>query len=414
MPQTVSTSTSGSKDAGPSRRKLADVLLGWKSVQQLLRTPLFYKLLLANAALIALAGVSTVLLTPTLLGAGEVTAVAAVSLFALLVFVLGSATNAYVIRTALSPLEALEETALKVQGGDYTVRAPLSVLADDDLERLIRLFNHVLDGVEAYRTRRRELSLRVLQAEERERERVAHELYAGTAQTLAGVLVRMRVANRIRDPSQAVAVLDEVRDEVAGALEEIRAMARQLRPPELDELGVRAALEAHARYLTEGRRITVAFRGRIPETCLSEDAGLALFRIVQEALSNAVLHSGGSTVQVSFLPSERGMVGEVLDDGQGFDPDRTLFSGSGGFGLLGMRERAGYVSGSLSVDSGPGEGTRVRVVIPWSAGGADVVDEDEEELPSEAFDATPSLWRFEEDTSTGTAGRSVEAPRFHA
>jgi signal transduction histidine kinase len=340
--------------------------------------PLFHKLLLANGLLVGGAGVVVFLGASLLGGLGERAATIASLLFLTLVLLLGALVNAIVIRLALSPLEALEHTALRVQEGDYTARAPDSPLADEAMERLVRLFNHVLDGVEAYRVRRQELAIRVLQAEERERERVAHELYQGTAQTLAGVLVRLRLAERCADPAELATSVSGVRDAVAHALDEIRGVARQLRPPELDELGVRAALEAHGRYLTEGRGIRVAFRGRVPESCLGRDATLALFRIVQEAISNAVLHSGGTTVLVSFRPEEPGIVAEITDDGCGFDPERTLLGGSGGFGLLGMRERAGYVAGTLAVDSTPTGGTTVRVIVPWST--EPPARRDEEEL----------------------------------
>jgi two-component system sensor histidine kinase UhpB len=232
---------------------------------------------------------------------------------------------------------------------------------------VITLFNEVLDWVELDRSRRATLSLKVLQAEERERERLGRALYAGTAQTLAGVLVRMRVAARTTDADQNAAILEEVRGEVASALDEIRRMARRLHPPELAEIGVGAALEAHARHLVEGSPIQMSFEGRVPEGGLSPDARLVLLRVVQEALSNAVLHSGGSRVHTRFQSTPEGFLTEVVDNGRGFNLDRPqLFSGSGGLGLLGMRERAAYVSAALAVDSGGGAGTRIRLLIPWS------------------------------------------------
>ena len=286
--------------------------------------PLFHKLLLANGLLVGAAGATVLGAASWLGGLGGGAAAGAGAFFGIVVLILGAVVNALVIRLALSPLSALEETAVKVQEGDYTARAPSSPLADQGMERLVGLFNHVLDGVEAHRARRREVALRVLQAEEGERERVAHELYAGTAQTLAGVLVRLRVSDRSADTYRLRSALREVRDEVAQALDEIRGVARQLRPPELDELGVRAALEVHGRYLTEGRRIHIGFSGRVPKDCLTRDACLGLFRIVQEALSNAVLHSGGSTVGVAFSSTESGLSAEVSDDGSGFDPGPDL------------------------------------------------------------------------------------------
>lgn len=335
--------------------------------RRLLRVSLFYKLFLANATIIALFGVAAVLLTTRAVSLGGLAPVAAVEVIGLLALGLTALANAFVIRLALSPLSALEDTARLVRQGDLRARVPSSPLADADLEGVIQLFNEVLDVIEADRARRTELSLRVLQAEERERERVARELYAGVAQTLAGVLVRMRMVDRIRELRQGISVLEEVRDEVARALDEVRLVARQLRPPELDELGVLAALEAHARHLTDDGRTRVCFEGNVPEDSLSADGSLALFRIVQEALSNAILHAGGMRVRVSFTPTWRGLLTEIADDGRGFDTDRALLAGSGGLGLLGMRERAGYVGGTLSVESAPGDGARVLLLVPWAA-----------------------------------------------
>jgi two-component system sensor histidine kinase UhpB len=222
----------------------------------------------------------------------------------------------------------------------------------------------MLDSLSAHRARQQELARRVLESEERERQRIAHELYSGTAQTLAGVLVRLRIAERHLS-SSAHDSIHEIREEVVSALEEIRGVARRLRPPELDELGVRAALEAHARSMTDGKRMDVRFDGVVPP--LSRETSLALFRIAQEAITNAVLHSGADAVTVRFAVEGGSLVTEVADDGCGFEPAAALTPSGQSLGLFGMHERAGYVQGELSLESGPGRGTRVRVVLPVNA-----------------------------------------------
>jgi two-component system sensor histidine kinase UhpB len=340
-------------------------LLRWRVARRALRVSLFKKLFFANAAGLVLLGGGAALLAARWVRIGSIPPVAAIQILLVAALALCALANAVLIRLALSPLAALEETARRFQQGEAGARVPESPLADEDLGRVMDLFNQVLEWAEADRTRRTELSLRVLHAEERERERFGRALYAGTAQTLAGVLVRMRLATGSRGGVDAGA-LDEVRREVAAALEEVRSLARRLHPPELEELGVAAALEAHARHVTEGRPIRATFEGAIPEDRLSDGAHLVLFRVVQEALSNAVLHSGGSSVRTRFRSTGRGFLAEIVDDGRGFEPDRVLLSGEGGLGLLGMRERAGYVAGALSVDSDAG-GTAVRLLIPWKA-----------------------------------------------
>jgi signal transduction histidine kinase len=331
------------------------------SARPLLRLSVFWKIFLANVVLVALGtGVGLVLavgMHDAGIGTIAVTAVAAGGV----VILLAVGINAILVRLALRPLESLERTARRVGAGELDARAADSPLADSGLLGVTEVFNQMLDSLSAHRARQQELARRVLESEERERQRIAHELYSGTAQTLAGVLVRLRIAERHLS-SSANGSINEIREEVVSALEEIRGVARRLRPPELDELGVRAALEAHARSMTEGRRMDVRFEGTVPN--LSRESSLALFRIVQEAITNAVLHSGADTVVVRFAVEGSRVVAEVADDGCGFEPSAALTPSGQSLGLFGMHERAGYVQGELSLESGPGRGTRVRVVLP--------------------------------------------------
>lgn len=328
-----------------------------------LRLSLFWKIVLANVVLMAVATVTGAALVSGAEGVTSGVLSPAALAIVVLVILASVLVNALLVRLALSPLEALAETAVRVGRGEVEARAGDSPLADIRLHRATEVFNEMLDSLSANRTRQQELARRVLESEERERQRIAHELYSGTAQTLAGVLVRLRIAERHLS-SGANGSIIEIREEVVSALEEIRGVARRLRPPELDELGVRVALEAHARSLGEGRRIEVRFQGEVP--ALSRESSLALFRIVQEGLSNAVLHSGADTVQVTFTRQGESVVAEIVDDGTGFDLGTALAHTEQSLGLFGMHERAGYVQGELSLESGPGRGTRVRVVIPFT------------------------------------------------
>jgi two-component system sensor histidine kinase UhpB len=327
----------------------------------LLRVTVFWKIFLANVALVFVgAGMGAVLAMRMHEASTSTLAVTAVTLASVVIF-LGVLVNAILVKTALSPFQALEETARRVGRGETDARAEESPLADSALARVTGVFNEMLDALSANRTRQQELARRVLESEERERQMIAHELYSGTAQTLAGVLVRLRIAERHLTGGGNGSIV-EIREEVVNALEEIRAVARRLRPPELDELGVRVALEAHARSMTEGRRMEIRFQGEVP--ALSRESSLALFRIVQEALTNAVLHSGADAVEVTFTTEDASVVVEVVDDGCGFDLGTALTQTGQSLGLFGMHERAGYVQGELSLESGPGRGTRVRVVLP--------------------------------------------------
>ena len=329
----------------------------------MLRLSLFWKIVLSNAALVALAAIVGASFASGVEGAVPRPVAIAAAAVGILVVAASVLLDAWLVRLALSPLHDLEKAAARFGRGDVDARAPGSPLADARLRRVTDTFNEMLDSLSANRTRQQELARRVLESEERERQRIAHELYSGTAQTLAGVLIRLRIAERHLS-SGADGSITEIREEVVSALEEIRGVARRLRPPELDELGVKVALEAHARSLGEGRRIEFRFHGDVPP--MSRESSLALFRIVQEALSNAVLHSGADTVQVRFSREGESVVAEIVDDGHGFDLGTALAQTGQSLGLFGMHERAGYVQGELSLESGPGRGTRVRVVIPFA------------------------------------------------
>lgn len=364
--------------AHDARSGRAAGILGVAAVRRFLRLSLFWKIAVANLALLIGSG-AVILWASSRLTVGGLTAF---ELLALLVAVL---VNAALVHTALTPLESLERVARRVGEGDLDARVGASPLADLDLDRLTSVFNRMLDALSENRARQRELARRVLESEERERERIAHELFSGTAQTLAAVLLRLRVAERTLANCDSRA-LREIREGVVSALEEIRGVAKRLRPPELDELGVRAALESHARAVSEGRSIELRLAGEVPE--LSRESALALFRIVQEAITNAVLHADADLVTVTFRAEGDSVVVDVVDDGNGFEPDLALADAGASLGLFGMHERAGYLRGELSLESGPGRGTRVRARIPLEApGGLPGLDETAERLVHGLVDA---------------------------
>lgn len=336
-------------------------------VRALLRVPLYYKILIANAALV---------LVGAIVG-GSVTAhyvraepgrspVGLVWLMAVGGVLLSLLVNAFILRLALSPLQDLERTAARVQGGNLDARVPLSPLADRELDRLSRTFNGMLDAGAAYRTRLREVAVRALGAAEEERKRVARELHDETAQMLAALLIRIRVLKSARDPDAAAAMLEEMRREVGVALEGVRRFARGLRPPSLDELGLVPAIESHARALSEITSLLIQVDAvPLEPGTLTPEAELAVYRIVQEALSNVVRHAHATRVALRVAHEGDTVRVEVTDDGHGFSPGEVM-AGGGGLGLFGMKERAAYLGGHVEVESRPGEGTRVRAEIPVS------------------------------------------------
>jgi signal transduction histidine kinase len=157
--------------------------------------------------------------------------------------------------------------------------------------------------------------------------------------------------------------LEEIRVEILGAAEHLHRVARRLHPPELDDLGLEAAIVAHARRVEQESELVIDVVMARPLPRLEPEARLAVFRIVQEALGNAAEHARAGHINVSLEVDEDRLAVEIHDDGRGFeDPDPD--TDREGLGLSGMWDRAAHAGGTLSVDSRPGEGTRVTLSVP--------------------------------------------------
>lgn len=333
-----------------------------------LRFPLFYKILLANWLIVEVGIVVGVLASHQTWSdprsATSVTVWVLVALIGLLVTLL---VNALIVRVALSPLHLLERTAARVRQGDLDARVPPSSLADREMERLTETFNAMLDALGGYRQRLRDVAARALNAEEEERKRIARELHDETAQALAALLLRLRLARTAADAETRDRLLTEIRDEIAVAIEGIRRFARGLRPPALDELGLVPALEAHARTLAESAGLDIQIESSLPDGALAPAAELGLYRIVQEALSNVVRHAAAGEARVHLSREHGAIVAVVEDDGAGFPVDEVMAADASGLGLFGMQERAAYLGGTVTIRSHPGRGTQVRAEVPIEA-----------------------------------------------
>ncbi len=247
-------------------------------------------------------------------------------------------------------------------GATFPVEISLSPWSRD--EGTMRIICTVRDVTE-YR-RLRNFSEGAMQASEEERQRIARELHDDTAQRLATLLLRVR---RLAEESTAAgraALLAEIREEIVDAAEGVKRMARGLRPPEIEELGLALAVAAHVRSLSEGGQQVVETDLGVVDPYLDVTTKLALYRIVQEALSNARRHSGSNQALVRLFVDDDTVVAEVTDEGRGFLLSRAMDSG-GGLGLVGLRERASMVGGRLTIQTAPGEGTIVRAVVPHTA-----------------------------------------------
>jgi PAS domain S-box-containing protein len=217
------------------------------------------------------------------------------------------------------------------------------------------------------RRRLRDFGAAALGAAEAERKRIARELHDDTAQRIATLMLRLRLLQRETEAKGISLGVDSLRDELAALGEGVRRIARGLRPPELEDAGLVAALRAHARALGDGGGLMIEVDADAVDDLLDADGRLVIYRIVQEALANVVRHSGAATAQVSVRRTDQGVLVRVRDFGRGFVPGAANTTLGGGLGLLGMQERAAGIGGRVTVTSELGGGTLITVLVPPTA-----------------------------------------------
>jgi two-component system, NarL family, sensor histidine kinase UhpB len=284
--------------------------------------------------------------------------------FALLLagFVVLVALNFLLLRRVLAPLFQLTELMSSVDPDRPGRRLSGVDLRSAEGRALALAFNSMLDRLESAR---REAARTALAAQEAERLRVARELHDEIGQTLTAVTIQAERA-AVGDPAEAGAALRRVADAVRDSLDEVRRIARELRPEALDDLGLVNALIALCSRIAaqDGPVIERELQGKLP--ALSPDVELVIYRIAQESLTNALRHSKARSVTLSLAADAKTLTLTVTDDGKGMPPHPP----SGTAGISGMRERSLLVGGRLSIRSGPDRGTEIRLSIPLDQEGA--------------------------------------------
>ncbi|MFC8450524.1 GAF domain-containing sensor histidine kinase [Kitasatospora sp. NPDC057223] len=242
--------------------------------------------------------------------------------------------------------------ANKSAGGGFTDR-------DEELLRILAAHAAIALGNARLYERSRELTLAG------ERARIAHDLHDAVSQKLFSLRLTAQAAATLvgRDPARARAELGEVARLAAEAADELRAVVVELRPAALEEDGLVATLASQVQVLDRAHTASVAF-GTEGVRALPAGQEAAVLRVAQEALHNALRHSGAEHVLVSLTgTAARGAVLRVTDDGRGFDPESVRRAGRH-LGLVSMRDRAAAVGGRLTLDSAPGKGTAVELEVP--------------------------------------------------
>lgn len=242
--------------------------------------------------------------------------------------------------------------------------------ANTELERRVaertEELAHLNRALQAREQWRGQLLSRVIAAQEDERKRIARELHDETSQTLSVLAMGLETACTTLPEGAIRERLSEAKALTVRALDELHRLIYDLRPSILDDLGLLPAIRWYAeRHLTP-LGITVRSECADLERRLPVELAVAIFRVVQEIVTNIVKHAEAETVLIQCGPIDGDLLIEIEDDGRGFDPHAVSVSGdtARGLGLLGMRERVELVGGQITIDSAPGRGVYVTVRVP--------------------------------------------------
>lgn len=314
------------------------------------RTSLLWKVFGTNSVLFVLVA-SALLWSPVTISYPIRLFQAAIVVAGLLVVIVA---DLLLLRRVFAPLEQITHRMRSVDLLRPGQRLPPG--GSRELADLVVSFNEMLDRLE---NERMASGRRALEAQESERLRIAQGLHDEVGQGLTGVLLWLTsVADAV--PADRRDEFAELQDVVRRLLEEVRRIARELRPQLLDDLGLPSALAELATGF--GRRTGVHVRQLFddPLPTLSSEQELALYRVAQEGLTNVARHAAAGCVELSLTKGVGSVILRVVDDGGGLS--QSELEGHGG--LRGMRERAVFVGGALAIGRGPLGGVEVRLEVP--------------------------------------------------
>jgi two-component system, NarL family, sensor histidine kinase UhpB len=311
--------------------------------------PLFWRVFGTNALVLTLAALALILAPVTV--SAPVAFTETVVLLAGLLALLG--LNLALLRPAFRSFDELADTMRQHDPLSPGERARVD--GAPDVAMLAQTFNEMLDRLE---TERRESARMALVVQEGERSRIARELHDDVGQTLTAVMLQVEgLAAQI--PEELREQLEELRETARSGTEDVRRIARRLRPEALEDLGLQSALSALTTVFSDQAQVPVERRLE-PGLPLSEEEELVIYRVAQEALTNVARHAAATKVDVRLGRQGEQIVLSVRDDGRGLQADSLISS----YGIRGMRERALLIGAQLVIDGPPGGGTEVRLSIP--------------------------------------------------
>jgi len=334
-----------------------------KMFRPLLSLPVFYKVLIANSFIIFVGATGGTWLASNLGKSDQVVSSPAfLVLFIVVGWLVSVVLNFLVLQIAFRPLMDLEKVMNRVQAGERSFRAPLTG-SDPQADQLARTFNMMLEAIDdATRLR----ASQIINAQEQERKRIARELHDETSQVLTSLLISLAILEESIITQEAHDHIAETRKLAHQTLRAIRNLSIDLRPSALDDLGLLPALRWYVKEYQQKCSIEVEFVATGFKTRIPSEIETALYRIVQESLTNTARHSKAHKVLITMKEDVEAVYATITDDGSGFNVGSLLRAPEQdrGLGLAGMNERAVLLNGSLTINSRPGHGTTIEVRIP--------------------------------------------------
>jgi two-component system sensor histidine kinase UhpB len=275
-------------------------------------------------------------------------------------FVVVGAANLLLLRRAVAPLGQLSHVMRSIDPMEPGTRVSVEDMPDAELAILGASFNAMLDRLEL---ERRQSALRALSAQEAERLRIARELHDEIGQTLTAIAIeaeRNAEASEGRDGDSWRRAAELAQHSV----EDLRRIARRLRPEALDDLGLTNAFIALCNRISEAGGIEII--RRLPDALPPQrpEVDLVVYRVAQEALTNVIRHADARRAEVTLEADDTRLRLSVRDDGRGMNGEEPNARSTG---IVGMRERAMLVGGTLKIESAPGKGTTVILEVPLGA-----------------------------------------------
>ena len=312
------------------------------------RLPLYWRVFAVNASLLTVIAV-LLIVTPVTISFPIGLTEAIVVVIGLLVTIV---VNAVLLRRAFAPLGHLAKRMEMVDLLRPGQR--LQVLRHDEVGRVVVAFNRMIDRLEQ---ERQESARRVLAAQEAERVGIARDLHDEVGQVLTGVLLQLNAIAETAPEHRAD--LDEARQSVRRALDEVRRISSELRPEMLEHLGLVSALTELATTFARvaGVRVDRDFATSLPK--LAPEVELAVYRIAQESFTNIARHAEATRVRITLNSGHESVVLGVADDGRGFGGAPVEHGG-----IRSMRERALLVGGALAIKDAPDGGVEIRLEVP--------------------------------------------------